>query len=83
MKQTMVELRKWRDNLKVDTPIITREAVKGIIIKLIDDTKCRIMHGKAHEKKYKIEDLFPIEWEETVIGWVTKKHGRDPDIPIN
>lgn len=40
------------------------------------------MFGKCHEKKVDIDDLFPIDWEDIIISWVTKKHGRETDIPI-
>ena len=82
MKISMKKLRKWRDNLRVDTRIITREAVKGIITKIIDEKNARIMFGKCHETNCKIEDIFPIKWEDIIISWVTKKHGRETDIPI-
>jgi len=79
---TMVALRKWREQLSVDTPVITREAVKGIVIN-IDGYKCRIMFGKCHEANVKLDDLFPIAWEELINSWRNKKAFRDTDIPID
>lgn len=78
----MVSLRKWRDSLSEDVPIITRDAQKGIVVKRIEEDKIKIMFGKCHEKKVDIDDLFPIDWEDIIISWVTKKHGRETDIPI-
>ena len=80
--KTMVGLRKWRDKIAVDTPIITRDAFKGIVCKILED-KIRIMFGKGHEMNVNLDDLFPIEWESLILEWATKKHGRDTDIPID
>jgi len=80
--KTMIKLRKWRDNIGIDTPIITREAVKGIVIS-IDYPRCRIMYGKCHETIVKIDDLFPVDWEKIIVDWRNKKAFRDTDIPID
>jgi len=82
MKQTMIGLREWRDALQIDTPIITREAIKGIVAKILEYPRVIIMYGKCHEMKVNIDDLFPIDWEELIVSWRNKKAFRDTDILI-
>jgi len=77
-------LRAWRDSLKLDDSVLTREGRKGIIsyIPVKEGDKFRILQGKGHEIRIAKDDLLPPDWEDVVDDWRGRKSSREPDIPL-
>lgn len=76
-------VRKWRDSLKIDDPVLTRDCRTGIISHIPKNSgKISILQGKAHEVKIAKDDLFPLDWMEVVDDWRNRKSDRGPDIPL-
>ena len=76
-------LRQWRDSLKVDDAVLTRECRTGIISHIPKKSrKFSILQGKGHEVKVAKDDLFPLDWMDVVDDWRGRKSSRGPDIPL-
>lgn len=82
MKKTLVDLRKWRDELTVDSLVLTRDNRKDIVSKIRSDDKWQILIGKGHEVKISKDDLFPLDWKEMVEDWRHRKSTRKVDIEL-
>lgn len=81
---SLTEVHRWREKLDIESPVLTRECVQGIIIKILHkERKAIILFGKCHEKTIKIADIFPIEYLDTVSDWTTRKKDRGPDLPLH
>jgi hypothetical protein len=79
---TLTNLRKWRDELAVDSPVLTRDNREAIICRIKKD-KYKILIGKGHMVNVAKDDVFPIEWAEYVEDWRHRKSERGPDIALN
>ena len=83
MKFTLTEIHRWREKLDIESPILTRDCIQGIIIKIFrKKRKAIIMIGKCHERIVNIDDLFPVECLEFVSDWSSRKKERGPDLPL-
>jgi hypothetical protein len=79
--KNLVVLRKWRDALTQDKPVLTRECQRGVISQM-GRKKYKILTGKGHEIAVLKDDLFPLEWIDILREWRHKKDDRDNDVPL-
>ena len=79
--KNLADLRRWRDSLSIDDPILLRDGRTGIVSHVSDD-RFTVLWGKGHECKVKREDIFPTDWLELILEWMTKKARRGPDLPL-